>query len=104
MPSSIPLRVTLYNGVPILWVSLPHLDFEITCIGLFATGSCDKKVHLYSLADENGSSWVMDTSPFMVHKGSVEDMVFSPQNPNLLATCTIISTTHSGLIYSYRLR
>ena len=59
-------------------------------LGLFATGSCDKKIFFYTLADENGS-WVMDTTPFTAHKGSVEDLQFSPNNANLLASCKLLS-------------
>ena len=44
---------------------------------------------MYTLADENGSAWIMDETPFMIHKGFVEDLQFSPNNSNLLASCII---------------
>ena len=65
---------------------------------MFATGSCDRKVHLYKLADANGSSWIMDETPFMVHKESVEDLQFSPSDPNILASCN----KHNSLSFSHK--
>jgi len=59
---------------------------------LLATGGCDRRLYLYRPADENGSGWSMDSYPYMVHNGSVEDIEFSPVDPNLIASCSVDGT------------
>ena len=59
----------------------------IPYIGLFASGSMDKRMTLYTPIDENCSDWTKDSHPYIVHGDSVEDIQFSPKDDYLIASC-----------------
>jgi len=63
------------------------LDWSPLKRGLFATGSIDKKINLYTPMDETCSDWVKENHPFTVHTGSVEDIQFSPKDEFRMASC-----------------
>lgn len=60
--------------------------------GLLSTGNCNKEIHFYKVADEGGSGWIMDETPYLVHNGSVEDIQFSPNQNNVIASCSTDGT------------
>lgn len=54
-------------------------------IGELATGNLNGVVQIYN-NNENYTSW-LETSQYLYHKGSVEDIIFSPEQAFVFASC-----------------
>lgn len=65
------------------------LDWSPTSFGRLASGSNDAQLYLYQAADESCSSFVKETQVGLQgHKGSIEDIQWSPAQGNVLASCS----------------
>lgn len=62
------------------------LEWSPLQTGLLASGNCNGILNLYSAADENCSSF-QKLSDFDFHADSLEDIQFSPNDANGIATC-----------------
>lgn len=49
------------------------------------TGDCAKGIFLWTMADEAGSSWEVESRPFTGHTDSVEDLQWNAKDPNVRA-------------------
>ena len=59
--------------------------------GLFASGDCNGDILLWS--PHQGGKWTIG-DPLKSHKGSVEDICFSPKEENVFASCSSDKTVH----------
>ena len=57
-------------------------------IGVLATGDCTRHIHVWT-PEENCASWKVDQRPLMGHTDSVEDIQWSPNEPHVLASCSV---------------
>lgn len=55
--------------------------------GVLATGDCKKNIHIWKPTE--GASWAVDQRPLVGHSASVEDLQWSPNEPNVLASCSV---------------
>jgi ribosome assembly protein RRB1 len=73
------------EGFGLAWASLLP--------GVLAAGGYDRKVEIYTPTDEGCSDWVLTTKNNIYdvvkgHKGSIEDICWSPSQAHVLATCS----------------
>jgi len=66
------------------------MDWSLTKKGRLITGDCDSKIYLSEMRDN--SKWEVDTTPFIGHKESVEDLQWSPSEPEVFASCSADKT------------
>ncbi|KAK9685491.1 Histone-binding protein RBBP4 or subunit C of CAF1 complex [Popillia japonica] len=64
------------------------LDWCDTLPGTLATGDCKRDIHIWHI-DEGGNSWKVDQRPLVGHSHSVEDLQWSPNERNVLASCSV---------------
>ncbi len=57
--------------------------------GVLATGDCSSNIHIWSPRD---SDWHVDLRPLKSHTKSVEDLQWSPNESNVLASCSVDRT------------
>lgn len=62
------------------------VDWSQTMPGYLATGDCRRDIHIWT-PSENG--WHVDQRPLIGHQDSVEDLQWSPNERNVLASCSI---------------
>jgi ribosome assembly protein RRB1 len=62
------------------------LDFSPARAGAIATGDCTNKLHVWH-PREGGASWAVDPEAYRGHTASVEDIAWSPVEPNVLMSC-----------------
>jgi len=65
------------------------VDWSPVKAGRLITGDCSKHIYLW---DAHEGSWVVDKVPFNGHTDSVEDLQFSPNEPNVFASCSVDKT------------
>jgi ribosome assembly protein RRB1 len=58
-----------------------------THTGVLATGDCKRNIHIWNPTD--GGSWHVDQRPLIGHTDSVEDLQWSPNERNVLASCSV---------------
>ena len=63
------------------------LDWSPITPGVLATGDCRKNIHIWKPAE--GAQWAVDQRPLVGHTSSVEDLQWSPNEPNVLASCSV---------------
>lgn len=61
------------------------VDWSRVAEGRLATGACNGSIYLCD-PDENGSRWRVSPDRFRGHRGSVEDIQFSPSEANVFGT------------------
>ncbi|GLV44794.1 lethal (2) 09851 [Carabus blaptoides fortunei] len=63
------------------------IDWCRTTPGMLATGDCKQDIHIWKPAE--GGIWQVDQRPLIGHKQSVEDLQWSPNERNVLASCSV---------------
>ncbi len=66
------------------------LAWSPTVPGAFASGDCSKNIHLWKPTED--ASWSVDQRPLVGHTDSVEDVQWSPNEENVLASCSVDRT------------
>jgi ribosome assembly protein RRB1 len=66
------------------------LDWSPTVPGRLATGDCSR--HIYVHDPRPGGEWATDLRPFAGHTASVEDIQWSPTEPDVFASCGVDRT------------
>ena len=51
--------------------------------GVLATGDCKKNIHIWKPSSD-AASWTINPKPLKGHTDSVEDIIWSPNEPNVL--------------------
>lgn len=74
------------------------IDWCQTQPGVLATGDCKRSIHIWYPTD-NSASWRIDQRPLHGHTASVEDLQWSPNERNVLASCSV---DHSIRIWDTR--
>ena len=59
---------------------------------ILSTGGYDKKIYIYKPKDSNISDIILYDNPLIGHNDSVEDIQWSPNEENVLASCSIDKT------------
>ncbi|XP_078033247.1 WD repeat-containing protein 1 l(2)09851 [Augochlora pura] len=67
------------------------LDWCSTELGTLASGDCKGNIHIWRIDDNNASTtWHVDQRPYNSHAPhSVEDLQWSPNERNVLASCSV---------------
>ncbi|XP_049290260.1 glutamate-rich WD repeat-containing protein 1 [Anopheles funestus] len=66
------------------------IDWCTTTRGMLATGDCRRDIHIWRPNDKG--SWNVDQRPLVGHTDSVEDIQWSPNEANVLASCSVDKT------------
>lgn len=73
-------------------VNYPNIRSNIPIqfkIGVLATGDCSSNIHIWTPREDR---WHVDLRPFKSHTKSVEDIQWSPNEDNVLASCSVDKT------------
>ncbi|RZF48244.1 hypothetical protein LSTR_LSTR006211 [Laodelphax striatellus] len=62
------------------------VDWSSAAPGVLATGDCRRNIHVWK---PNEGSWTVDQRPLIGHTKSVEDLQWSPNESNVLASCSV---------------
>lgn len=62
------------------------VDWSSTDVGTLATGDCTKHIFIWKLAE---AGWYVDQIPLKGHTASVEDLQWSPNETNIMASCSV---------------
>ncbi|KAL5484641.1 hypothetical protein EMCRGX_G021171 [Ephydatia muelleri] len=65
------------------------MDWSKTVAGRLATGDCTKNIHIWNPSQ---GTWLVDQRPLCGHTKSVEDIQWSPNEPSVLASCSVDQT------------
>ena len=68
------------------------LDWNNITPFILSTGGYDKKIYIYKPKDSNISDIILYDNPLIGHNDSVEDIQWSPNEENVLASCSIDKT------------
>ena len=68
------------------------MDWSPVSAGSLLTGDCKKYIYLWNPSDASASNWTVDKVPFTGHKGSVEDIQWSPTEASVFASCSTDQT------------
>ncbi|XP_030755915.1 glutamate-rich WD repeat-containing protein 1 [Sitophilus oryzae] len=63
------------------------MDWCETVPGVLATGDCKKDIHIWTPSE--AGTWKVDQRPLIGHTDSVEDLQWSPNERNVLASCSV---------------
>ncbi|XP_057790058.1 protein HEAT STRESS TOLERANT DWD 1-like isoform X1 [Salvia miltiorrhiza] len=66
------------------------IDWSPVVPGRLVSGDCKNCIHLWEPASE--STWNIDSTPFVGHTASVEDLQWSPTEPYVFASCSVDGT------------
>jgi len=64
------------------------LDWSPCVAGLMAAGDCNNNIHLWEPRADSGA-WVVDRAPCKGHEGSVEDIQWSPTEPDVFISSSV---------------
>merc|ERR1711920_547035 len=67
-------------------------DWSKTQAGHLLTGDCKKYIYAWAPSNQGGSSWTVDKVPYTGHKGSVEDLQWSPTEKTVFASASTDQT------------
>nr|CAD7409928.1 unnamed protein product [Timema cristinae] len=70
------------------------LDWSSVMPGVLATGDCKRDIHVWNPSE--GGTWLVDQRPLIGHVASVEDVQWSPNERNVLASCSVDKRFHSN--------
>ncbi|GAB2293027.1 hemolysin III domain membrane protein [Dionaea muscipula] len=62
------------------------MDWSPLVPGRLVSGDCKNCIHLWE--PSSGSTWNVDSNPFVGHTGSVEDLQWSPTEQSVFASCS----------------
>ncbi|KAJ3696249.1 hypothetical protein LUZ60_001626 [Juncus effusus] len=62
------------------------IDWSPVVPGRLVSGDCDKCIYLWEPTD---GTWKVDSSPFVGHSASVEDLQWSPTEADIFASCSV---------------
>jgi ribosome assembly protein RRB1 len=65
------------------------IDWSPLVTGRLASGDCNSCIHLW---EPSSSNWNVDSNPFVGHSKSVEDLQWSPTEPDVFASCSVDKT------------
>lgn len=69
------------------------LDWSHVTAGRLATGDCAGAVHIWNPTGSSAApTWAVDPAPYLGHKGSVEDLQWSPSEATVFASCSTDKT------------
>ncbi|KAH6777929.1 Transducin family protein / WD-40 repeat family protein [Perilla frutescens var. frutescens] len=63
------------------------IDWNPLAPGRLVSGDCKNCIHLWEPASD--STWHIDSKPFVGHTASVEDLQWSPTEPDIFASCSV---------------
>lgn len=63
------------------------MDWCQTEMGMLATGDCRRDIHIWKPSE--AGMWSVDQRPLVGHEQSVEDLQWSPNERNVLASCSV---------------
>ncbi|KAL2533210.1 Transducin family protein/WD-40 repeat family protein [Abeliophyllum distichum] len=63
------------------------IDWSPLVAGRLVSGDCKNNIHLWEPA--SGSTWNIDSNPFVGHAASIEDLQWSPTEPCVFASCSV---------------
>lgn len=63
------------------------MDWSTPMPGVLATGDCKKNIHIWKPSE--GGLWAVDQRPLIGHDAYVEDLQWSPNEPNVLASGSV---------------
>ncbi|KAH9648161.1 WD REPEATS REGION domain-containing protein [Citrus sinensis] len=63
------------------------IDWNPITTGRLVTGDCNSCIHLWEPASD--ATWNVDPNPFIGHSASVEDLQWSPTEPDVFASCSV---------------
>ncbi|KAK9265373.1 hypothetical protein L1049_003523 [Liquidambar formosana] len=63
------------------------IDWSPLVPGRLVSGDCKNCIHLWEPTSD--ATWNVDTSPFVGHAASVEDLQWSPTEPHVFASCSV---------------
>lgn len=66
------------------------MDWSLTRRGRLLSGDCNKQIFLTELRDD--TTFEQDSNPFTGHRDSVEDVQWSPTEPEVFASCSVDKT------------
>lgn len=74
------------------------IDWAPLKAGSLATGDCKKNIHIWTM---RATDWNVDQQPLIGHENSVEDIKWSPEDVDVLASCSVDKSVR---IWDLRLR
>ncbi|KAL6959981.1 hemolysin III domain membrane protein [Sarracenia purpurea var. burkii] len=63
------------------------IDWSSLVSGRLVSGDCKNCIHLWE--PTSGATWNIGTNPFVGHTASVEDLQWSPTEPDVFASCSV---------------
>lgn len=63
------------------------IDWSPTVEGRLLSGDCTNNIHLWE--PTSGTTWNVDTTPFVGHTASVEDLQWSPTERDIFVSCSV---------------
>ncbi|KAL5572488.1 hypothetical protein UlMin_022085 [Ulmus minor] len=63
------------------------IDWSPLVPGRLVSGDCKKNIHLWE--PTSGTTWNVDTTPYVGHTASVEDLQWSPTESEVFASCSV---------------
>ncbi|PSS20826.1 Glutamate-rich WD repeat-containing protein [Actinidia chinensis var. chinensis] len=63
------------------------IDWSPLVSGRLVSGDCKNSIHLWE--PTSGTTWIIDTNPFLGHAASVEDLQWSPTEVDVFASCSV---------------